>query len=397
MSKLRVLITWAVLSGRFAFADSPAEPYAWMLVAQSREYCFRMIPEKHHFKDEKKIVDRTAFGVASELDENGELKEMWRVEGWYAFSGHLSNDGRYFVRMGPWASDQEGHTDLAVAFYDRGNLLKAYRVKDLIKDDSKLEYSVSHYRWQPEKQSKPTGLVDPWKDKLFHLVMIDKTAYDFDLASGEIATTGKDEGALSSRDIRLLEDVEASQFGAALLKSNPAAVELEKSFDMDEVSSSKESKISSIYFEGREWHAKLTPKQDLKHPCEIHSVFPVSADGKLLIGIKADELLAALKIIVAHPYIENRFRAHAAEGIRIRVAGDRLHWDTDEVKKMLGLLKMKNDSPESLGDWAGVIVDEPNHVYHSFYLNVLTSQIMLNDTSKWPYGAILLEKNAKLK
>lgn len=347
-----------------------------------------MVPEKYHFESGKKIVDRPAFGAASQLDENGELKEIWRVEGWYAFTGHLTNDGRYFVRMGPWASDQEGHSDLAVAFYDNGKLLKEYLVKDLIKDVTKLEYSVSHYQWQPEKQSKPTGFEDPYAgallpsgpgSSLFHLVMIDHTTYDFDFTTGVISATGLDKGALSSNEIRSMAMAEAAQRGNALLQSSPEEARLKTLFEVSEVNASENSKTYGVYFEGPEWSAKLTPKTAFKYPCEIHAIHPVSAEDKLLIGIKADELLAALKMIVEHPYVENRFSAHSAQGIRVRVAGDRLHWDTDELKELLALLKKNTDSLESFKLCAEVIVDEPGHVYHSFYLNTQTGQIIKED------------------
>jgi hypothetical protein len=378
-------------------ADQPAEPTTWMMVSENQEYCFRMVPEKYHFKDEKKVVDRKAFGIASEMGKDGSLKDLWRVEGWYCFSGYLSNDGRYFVRMGPWASDQENHTDLAVAFYDRGELLKEYRVKDLIKDATTLDHSVSHYQWMPEKQSKPTGLVDPWSSKLFHLVMIDHTIYDFDFTTGKISKTGVDKRALSRIEISSIDMEKAVQRGASLLQSSAEEAPLKALFAISELSSSKNSKTYGLSFEEAEWSAKLTPKTSLTYPCEVHAIHPVTTNGKLQIGIKPEEVLETLKTIVSHPYVENRFKTHSAEGIRLRVAGNRLHWDTDEVREMLGLLKMKHDTLDSFRGWAQVIVDEPKHVYHSFYLNVLTGQIMMDDVSKWPYGALLFEKNAKFK
>ena len=65
---------------------------------------------------------------------------LWTVQ-WCAQAVHLSRDGRYLARMGPWASSA---SDLAIAFYDRGRLLKEYAVKDLVADTESLPRSVSH-------------------------------------------------------------------------------------------------------------------------------------------------------------------------------------------------------------------------------------------------------------
>ena len=44
--------------------------------------------------------------------------------------------------MGPWATSVD---DLALAFYENGKPLKQYLIKDLVKDQLKLRYTVSHF------------------------------------------------------------------------------------------------------------------------------------------------------------------------------------------------------------------------------------------------------------
>jgi hypothetical protein len=376
MNKFCALILFAVFIVRSLFADEEMAPHLWMMVSNNQKHCFRMVPEKHHFEGKEKVVDRRAFGIANTLDENGEMQEIWRVEGWYAFSGHLSDNGRYFVRMGPWATDLENHTDLAVAFYDHGKLLKEYRVKDLIKNDNMLEESVSHYQWLPVKQTRPTGFVNQWNSNLFHLVMIDHTTYDFDFTTGTISATGLDKRALSSDEMRSLGMAKEAKRGMDLLHSSAEEKPLKALFEINEVRFSNSGKTVGVYFEEKEWSVKLTPKTPLKYPSEVHAIHPVTTDGKLLIGVTADQLIAALKIIVAHPYVEDRFKAHAATGIRVRVAGDRLHWDTEELKEIIKLFKTENHSLENLKLCVEVIIDEPGHVYHSFFLNTHTGQII---------------------
>lgn len=153
------------------------------------------------------VKESAPYGVAYEITATGDFKELWRVDGWYTFKGYLSEDGRYFVRMGLWASDLQHHTDLAIAFYDRGTLLKEYAVKDLIRHPELLENSTSHYDWQPETQSMLNGFVG---EGGFHLVMIDKTVYTFDYRTGQILKTGLDASARSMRE-RVREEADATR------------------------------------------------------------------------------------------------------------------------------------------------------------------------------------------
>lgn len=349
-----------------------------------------MVPEKYHYEGNKRIVDRPAFGIASEITLDGDLKELWRTDGWYAFQGFLSNDGRYFVRMGPWASDQENHTDLAVAFYDRGKLLKQYQVKDLIRRESMLEYSVSHYRWRPSQQSKPTGFTQVSGEEAFHLVMIDKTIYVFELSTGKIISTEEDKAALSQQEIWRMADDQAAKDGERLLQESGRKEEFETVFQLRDVNSPKQAKTYGVHFEERQWGADFSPKKPMKVRAEIEGYFKVTNAGKLVVGLGADALMEALKVIVAHPYVEGRFTRYDAEGVRLRVSGDRLHWHSDELIELLKAASMKDND---LNSWAYVIVDEPNHTSHSLYLNIRSGEIIREDTATWPYGVIRIDKD----
>ena len=264
------LLALVVLSiGSVVRADSAAEPTPWILATESGGHCFRMVPEKYHYVGDKRIVDRPAFGIASEITADGDLKELWRTEGWYAFEGFLSRDGRYFVRMGPWASDQEHHTDLAVAFYDRGKLLKKYQVKDLIRRESMLEYSVSHYRWRPSTQTEPTGFKSLSDKEAFHLVMIDKTVYVFELSTGKIISTDEDKAALSEQEIWRMAGDQDAKDGERLLQESGRKDQLEAVFQLRDVNSPKQAKTYGVHFEERQWGADFSPKKPMTYKAEI--------------------------------------------------------------------------------------------------------------------------------
>ena len=178
------------------FADSEAMPTPRVTVSENAQFIFKQLPAARD-KDYKVIGE--PWGAAYELEKDGTFRELWRVEGWYAWTMHLSNDGRYLVRMGNWARGSEpSPRNLAVAFYDNGKLLTHYSTADLVKDKTKVSASVSHYVWlayqvQARHRGPEPRIPEP-RPKLdyankFHLKTCDGISYTFDATTGQIIKT----------------------------------------------------------------------------------------------------------------------------------------------------------------------------------------------------------------
>lgn len=102
---------------------------------------------------------------------DGSREPLWVID-WHA-AVEVDDDGRHLVRRGPWGGP------MAVAFYDRGELLRSYDVTELVSDMDKLSYSVSHYIW-----------IDKWEflahaDRL-HLRTLAGDTHVFDILTGNI-------------------------------------------------------------------------------------------------------------------------------------------------------------------------------------------------------------------
>ena len=101
-----------------------------------------------------------------------------------------SASGRYLVRMGNWPrGNKPSNDDLAVAFYDKGQLLCSYSTRDLIREDSKVWASVSHYFYLDHEQHSGfiakeglPGNFSFW----FEFTTIDGIQYRFDIRTGLI-------------------------------------------------------------------------------------------------------------------------------------------------------------------------------------------------------------------
>lgn len=392
----------------FAVADQPAPVFRHVTTSQGGRCFFKMIPEKWRYENNRPVKEKDAWGVAYELDENGELVELWRTEGWYASEVFLSHDGRYLVRMGVWSVISEEFDDVAVAFYDRGKLLKSYEVRDLIKRLHRIEFSASHYKWRPEKQTVPNGISselfpgsflqsDYLQGDYFHLVMIDKTAYRFDLATGTIIATETDPGARSSGEIFAAVRAADRERGEGLYHTWSRQAEYEQHFTASEIRAG-DWDISGVWLDGANWDANLTPKKDYGRDSMVEAVFPLSKKGDIEVTITPQEIDEAFSNALRHPFVAERF-TQGATGIRLRITGDRLHWNTPELEKWLKQTRGVAPKEAELRHWAYAIIaekEQPLASFHlsftSFYLNTESGELLYEDeSSPWPYSTVLLD------
>ncbi len=314
----------------------------WLKTSANGLFVFKMVPAKIWDTDRKKSFEGEARGTAYEISLNGELVERWGCKGWHCAEGYLLNDGDHFVRLGPWASDQEKHTDLAIAFYHWGKLLKEYQVKDLIKKPEAIEESVSHYMWTPESQTEPNGI----QGQLFHLVMIDKTVYDFDITTGEIFSESTDPAAKTRVEVWDEQTAKGSRNGIRVLQdSQPFFDVFKKAFHVDNIEAGV-SKLYGVYFEDPQWRAVLTPRTKLK--------------------------------VMA-------------------ITGDRLHHNTGELKEFFKTATGKELDEKTLRHWADIRVGSSELHYTSYYVNTMTGELLRWDLNpdKWPREPVLVDSQGK--
>lgn len=172
-------------------ADQEVAPYYYVTTASNlskQSAVFAMRPPE--FDQRTGRVTREGGGIAYRQEADGTLKEIYRIEGWYGQVA-ISADGRSLIRLPPWSRGRAPQTsDVAVAFYLDGKLLKQYSPLDLLKDPGKVIVTSSHYNWQgptPSKYPRPENAYQD-HDKTFRVYTIDGLKYVFDVMTGEIKT-----------------------------------------------------------------------------------------------------------------------------------------------------------------------------------------------------------------
>jgi hypothetical protein len=190
--KLITILLFAALLGICSVlkADSPADPEPIVFTAfesSKRDVFVAMTPPEWDFKAER--YTHKGFATAYRLTQAGKFLELYRISDVYSFEAFLSEDADLLVLMGPWCEGQEPKaTDLAVAFYKGGKLLKQYSTADLVKKPDKVQASVSHYNWRADHDINAKGDISHLRPKLdgraFTLSTIDGLTYKFDATTG---------------------------------------------------------------------------------------------------------------------------------------------------------------------------------------------------------------------
>jgi hypothetical protein len=382
---LTILLSLFGLQG-VVIADSEIAPYPWVTTSKNEQVLFKMVPQKWHWaeNDKKMVVDQEAFGVAYSIDENGDFQELWRTEGWYSFGGLISDDGRYFVRAGPWASDQEKFTDLAIAFYDQGKLLKEYQVHELIKDTNCLEHSISHYQWTAFVQSKPNGFDS---HPYYQLVMIDKTSYRFNYETGEIVDVGIDVNARSNYEASLEREAKENINGIGILSRADFQDEYEEHFSLY-FTGAREGEMSGVHYKEPVWETHFQPKKKYSHACIGSMTLPIHEGGVVRTSITPEEIDNAFETALTHPYIMHRFEGESGQLV-LYLKEDLLHKNTKYLKNQYKKVMGTELAEDSLRDWAEFWITPNSPECTSFFLNTQTREIIYFDRPSWSAPSVL--------
>ena len=190
---LLIFFLTAITSSR---ASVPQPPVPLVTVSASGQCFFTLLPQQW---DEHGEITRQPSGRAYEVQNNGEFRELWRVEKLYALKVFLSRDARYLVVVNDWFGNRTAAKKFpAIAFYFYGKLLRQFFTADLVKDETKVRTSVGLYQWVfrqvvsrdlEDSEAVANALRYSDEEKTLWLTTADGISYTFDATKGEITAT----------------------------------------------------------------------------------------------------------------------------------------------------------------------------------------------------------------
>jgi len=163
------------------FADSPRPQCSYSTsVGDDKIFVMLATNVEHDCQssgDQKRNEAKTlrAKYPSSGLYPKDSTNAIWTAD-WYSFRVLISPDGKYVIRMGPWASSISNE---AFSFLADGKTVKTYSVSEIIRYPSTLPSSVSHFEW--EKNSSVN-----FASGTFEVATLEGGSFTFKVENGEI-------------------------------------------------------------------------------------------------------------------------------------------------------------------------------------------------------------------
>lgn len=353
-----------------ARADEPAKNFPHIVQSQNGQYIASFTPTSDYGENGE-----------GRIRANNSPKEMYAVH-WFTFTVNLSNDGHFLIRHGPWAMDRKEGTDLAIAFYKDGILLKSYEVKDLVHDMSTVDRTVSHYRWEAGEASIPRGFSAD--NTRYTLVTTDKQAYEFNVTTGEILSVRTDETARTQRNLYWDDNEKAEALARDYIKRTPKLASMGELFSFTSLSA-KHGIMGGVTLKGEEWFGDLHPINPKLSRAMAEAVFLIDPNTDLVeVGIDPQELEQLLLDIGSVPFVKKLLARNPENGYRIRTAGSYYHWDSDEVKRIIKAFPSNDPILPPLGKWIYFIVDTKEGILCFYHAQGSSLFVLAHETpSKW--------------
>lgn len=119
------------------------------MLAKGNDSQLRIYDEEYSEEDFRKGKPESTgpipntYRVSGLYRNDGSKEPLWVVD-WYAFKVHVASDGIHVIRMGNWPSDPISE---AFTILRNGEVVRTYKISDIVSDRSKLEATVTSYRW----------------------------------------------------------------------------------------------------------------------------------------------------------------------------------------------------------------------------------------------------------
>jgi len=180
-------------------ADQEGDVIPYTIETPDQQYVFVMLNSGSF--DNPRTLHSDKYPKSGMYRNDGSAMPLWAVE-WSAYV-FLPSDGIHVIRKVRWARIGN-YDEEAIAFFANGEMLKSYRVRDLVDFPSLLPRTSSHYQWQKpilvnDRPATSTlqlfgmgsiefesGVVFDESSHTMKLATLQGDVYVFDIRTGEI-------------------------------------------------------------------------------------------------------------------------------------------------------------------------------------------------------------------
>ncbi|MCU7497633.1 MAG: hypothetical protein HF300_00790 [Ignavibacteria bacterium] len=341
MKAFFLIIAFYLVFPQLCHADQEAPNATYIKYSPNKKFMIEMVPSSSYGEQ--------GTGKVYLASDTAKSHPIWEIN-WYAFNVFLSDDGEHLVRFGPWASDINNYSDLAIAFYRKGKLQKKYKVNNLVKDLSKVDHSVSHYTWTAEVTTVKTGFSND--HKTYTLVTSDKLVYEFDVKTGKILKKYLDPAAKNFIEKRKEESDAVEKQGLKIKSMTPELIEFDKYFNCERT----EGLYGGGEFEGM-WRTDLIPKEKQLYPWRCTVRFTIPEDKKVQVKLKPEDILELYRDFTSSRFAKTFLDSLNIIEIRFRTKSDRLNSLGEETEEYATMLSNNGYKVSDTKEWIEAIID----------------------------------------
>lgn len=142
-----------------------------------------------------------------------------------------------------------------------------------------------------------------------------------------------------------------------MLEKSPVLSAYTNLFSVSDLSAKEGSTFGVYFFSEEQWSGDFTPKTKLSCQAMAELIFPIDTNDVISVGLTATQVLDSLTEVCDAPFVQELVNGNKKGMVRLRAAGDRLHWDTEEVEKYRSILKASGIEPAPVSKWMNVILD----------------------------------------
>ncbi len=125
---------------------------------------------------------------------------------------------------------------------------------------------------------------------------------------------------------------------------------------------------AGVYLSGApEWSGRFVPKSEVGCPAMARLVFQIGTDEIVHAGLTPQEVLDALREVCGTLFVRELVNGADSGRVRLRAAGDRLHWSTKKVERYRSILRQNGIETPSAKSWMKFILDLRDGAMISLY------------------------------
>jgi hypothetical protein len=314
-----------------------------------------------------KIHGNEGHGTVYAMEGMNKGQKIWEVA-WYAppYQVHLSNSGDRIVKVNTEAGRKR--KSVLIEFYSQDGLFKQYKRKTIINNPKKIVWSTAGAHWVAEEPCI-ANYIDS-TGNIFRIAAVDKSAFEFDLSTGEIIKEYRDSCAVNIHELSISRIEREEKEGKEIFDKIPNLNVFKESFNVTDINYNSKWPCR--------WSGRFYPIKTLPYKCMISFETIIDTNNlKALTFFTPQKFYDIIDNIYKKPYVKSILNSSKNYLLRLRLSGNSYNQNNFDLYEYIETMVQNNliSPPPEL--WVKFFIDyeleNKNDKILSFYYPLETN------------------------